>query len=96
MVTTGRRWPQAMMCVSDQIAYGAYRLARENNISIPEDCRLLSIDGNALNAWLAPWLTSVRVPHADYGPQIVELLMNLWGGTGITEKILPHQLAAPV
>ncbi|HXP95699.1 MAG TPA: substrate-binding domain-containing protein, partial [Telmatospirillum sp.] len=87
-----RYWPRAMMCVSDQIAYGAHRCARENGVSIPDDCALVSIDGNALNAWLAPWLASVRVPHGDYGRQIVELLISIWGGAEPSERILPHQL----
>jgi LacI family transcriptional regulator len=84
-------WPRALACVSDLIAYGAYRHARESGLSIPEECALLSIDGNALNAWLAPWLTSIRVPHADYGRQIVELLTSLWAGSKSSERILPHQ-----
>jgi LacI family transcriptional regulator len=87
-----KQWPRGIMCVSDQIAYGAVRLARENSIAIPEDCAFFSIDGNALNAWLAPCLTSVRVPHGDYGPQIVELLISIWGGAEPSERILPHQV----
>lgn len=90
----GTRWPQGVMCVSDQIAYGAYRFARESGVSIPEDGILVSIDGNALNAWLAPWLTSITVPHDDFGRQIVELLMTLWGGGGSAERILAHHLAS--
>jgi LacI family transcriptional regulator len=88
-----KRWPQGVMCVSDQIAYGAHRFARESGIAIPEDSVLVSIDGNALNAWLAPWLTSVTVPHRDYGQQIVELLTTLWGGGEAAERILAHRLA---
>ena len=52
-----------MLCVSDLMAYGVYRLARERGIAIPADCYLVSIDGNSLNAWIAPWLTSVHIPY---------------------------------
>lgn len=87
-----RRWPRGVMCVSDQLAYGAHRFARESGIAIPEDGILVSIDGNALNAWLAPWLRSIHVPHSDYGHQIVALLMSLWGGGDEAERILAHHL----
>lgn len=86
------RWPRGVMCVSDQVAYGAYRAARERGVSIPADSTLLSIDGNALNAWLAPWLTSVFIPHGDFGRHIVELLISIWAGDDISERILPHHI----
>ncbi len=91
-LTAGKPWPRGVMCVSDQIAYGAHRFARESGVSIPEDCTLVSIDGNALNAWLAPWLMSIQVPHRDYGPQIVELLTSIWSGGACAERILAHHL----
>jgi LacI family transcriptional regulator len=92
LLGAGSGWPRGLMCVSDQVAYGAYRAARECGLSIPKDCALLSIDGNALNAWLAPWLTSVTVPHTEYGRQIVELLVGLLAGDDLSERILPHYL----
>jgi LacI family transcriptional regulator len=87
------RWPKVLYCVSDQIAYGAYRAARERGIRVPEDCRFFSIDGNRINGCLAPWLTSMAIPHGDFGREIVGLLMRLWGGEGPTVRILPHRLA---
>ncbi|MDR3440991.1 LacI family DNA-binding transcriptional regulator [Telmatospirillum sp.] len=95
LLTAGRQWPPGIMCVSDQIAYGVYRAAREANVVIPDDCTVVSIDGNALNAWLAPWLTSICVPHGDYGREVVELLLSLWNGAGLSERILQHQLGLP-
>lgn len=73
-------WPAGIFCVSDLIAYGAYRLAREHGIAVPEACSLVGVDGNALNAWLAPWLTSIRIPYEQFGGHIVSQLGLLWGG----------------
>lgn len=73
-------WPAGVFCVSDLIAYGAYRLAREQAIAVPGACALLGVDGNALNAWIAPWLNSIRIPYEQYGGHIVSQLRLLWGG----------------
>lgn len=73
-------WPAGVFCVSDLIAYGAYRLARECEIAVPDTCSLIGVDGNALNAWLAPWLTSIRIPYEQFGGHIVSQLRLLWGG----------------
>src|SRR4051794_39950046 len=85
-------WPQSLMCVSDQIAYGVYRFAREQGIRIPEDCVVVSIDGSDLNEWLAPWLRSVYVPYQDFGRHIVDLLETILSGGLPTETILPYRL----
>ncbi len=87
-------WPRGAMCISDQVAYGVHRLAREHGVRVPQDCEIIGIDGNPLNAWLAPWLTSVEIPHPDFGPHIVDLLTRLWGGEPPREHLLPHRIAA--
>ena len=81
------------MCVSDQIAYGVHRLARESGVAVPSDCQVVGIDGNPINAWLAPWLTSIEIPYREFGPRIVELLIGLWGGEPPRTQLLPHRLA---
>jgi LacI family transcriptional regulator len=89
-------WPRGAMCISDQVAYGVHRLAREGGVRVPEDCELVGIDGNPINAWLAPWLTSVKIPHRDFGPCVVDLLMGLWAGEPPREHLLPHRIAAAI
>lgn len=92
LLATGE-WPRGLLCVSDQIAYGACRFAREAGIRIPDDCALVGIDGNRLNAWIAPWLKSVHVRYEDFGDAIVELLLDVWGGKDVAERIMPHRIA---
>lgn len=89
-------WPRGAMCISDQVAYGVHRLARECGVAVPQDCELVGIDGNPINAWLAPWLTSVQIPHRDFGPQIVDLLQSLWGGEPPREHLMPHRMTTAV
>lgn len=85
-------WPRGLLCVSDMMAYGAYRLASEQGIAIPGHCLVIGIDGNPLNAWIAPWLTSVRIPYLDFGAGVVEQLRSLWRGRPADDHLLPHQL----
>lgn len=85
-------WPAGLLCVSDMMAYGAYRLAVEQGVSIPRDCLMLGIDANPLNAWIAPWLTSVRIPYEDFGGKVVAQLEALWGGAAPSDVLLPHAL----
>lgn len=87
------QWPPGLLCVSDQIAYGAYRFAREAGIRVPDDCALVGIDGNRLNAWIAPWLRSIHVRYEDFGGAVVELLLDVWGGKTPVERIMPHLMA---
>jgi LacI family transcriptional regulator len=61
-------------------------------VSIPEACLLIGIDANPLNAWIAPWLTSVHIPYPDFGAKVVEQLTALWGGTMPDDILLPHSL----
>jgi LacI family transcriptional regulator len=90
----GRPWPEGLLCPSDLMAYGAYRLATERGIGVPRECRIAGIDGNALNAWIAPWLTSVHIPYPDFGGEVVAQLQALWGGEQPSDRILPHTLMA--
>ncbi len=86
-------WPEGLLCVSDLMAYGAYRLASEAGVAVPGDCRMMGVDDNPLNAWIAPWLTSVHIPYSDYGPAIVEQLKAIWAGQRPGDRLLPHRLA---
>jgi LacI family transcriptional regulator len=88
----GAGWPKGLLCVSDMMAYGAFRLASEQRVAIPSDCLIIGIDANPLNAWIAPWLTSVRIPYEDFGARVVEQLKVLWGGGVAGDSLLPHSL----
>ncbi len=88
----GQSWPRGLFCPSDLMAYGAFRLASERGIQVPQECRIVGVDDNALNAWIAPWLTSVRIPYADFGAKVVDQLQALWAGERPSEQLLPHEL----
>ncbi|MCA1999143.1 MAG: LacI family transcriptional regulator [Hyphomicrobiales bacterium] len=87
-------WPEGLFAVSDLMAYGAYRLAREAGIHVPRDCVIVGIDDNILNAWIAPWLSSVHVPYESFGTAILAQLRARWEGRGGGDALLPYRLVA--
>lgn len=64
----------AVFCGNDMIAYGLNRAAMEKNMRVPDDLVIFGFDDNRLNEWLAPWLSTVRVPAFDFGPAIARLI----------------------
>lgn len=70
--------PAGIFCASDLIAFGAHRALRERGLDVPRDVLLVGFDDSPLNDWIAPWLSSVRVPYRAFGPAIVAALERLW------------------
>ncbi|TGP21526.1 MULTISPECIES: LacI family DNA-binding transcriptional regulator [unclassified Mesorhizobium] len=89
---SGRRRRYAVFCGNDMIAYGLHRAALEHGLDIPRDLVIFGFDDNRMNDWLAPWLSTVQVSAADFGPAIA----NLIGSPSPQDKgaslILPFQL----
>ncbi|MEJ5902530.1 LacI family DNA-binding transcriptional regulator [Ochrobactrum teleogrylli] len=64
---------RAVFCGNDMIAYGIHRAAMECGVRVPEDLAICGFDDNRVNEWLAPWLTTVKVPALDFGPAVAAL-----------------------
>jgi LacI family transcriptional regulator len=78
---------ETVFCLSDLIAFGAHRRARE----MQRDVRFFGFDDTPLNDWLAPWLSSVHVPYGDFGEAIVERLTET--SDPPRDILLPHSLS---
>jgi LacI family transcriptional regulator len=88
----GKRRPVGIFCTSDLIAYGVHRRLREAGYDVPGQVRLVGFDDNPLNDWIAPWLSSVRVPYRGFGAAIAELLDEIQGGIAPGERSLDFEL----
>ncbi|MBB4112783.1 LacI family transcriptional regulator [Rhizobium sp. BK226] len=66
--------PRAVFCHNDMLAYGVHRAATEKGLRIPEDLAIFGFDDNRINDWLAPWLTTLKVPALDFGPAVAAML----------------------
>lgn len=73
-----RQSPEAVFCTTDEIAYGVAKCCREHGLRIPNDIEVVGFDGSPLNAYLAPWLTTVSVPYDEFGPAVAGVLNALW------------------
>ncbi|MHB2169574.1 substrate-binding domain-containing protein [Alsobacter sp. R-9] len=82
--------PRGLFCLSDLIAYGAHKALQGAAVAVPEDIAIVGFDENPLNNWLAPWLSSVRVPYDSFGSAIVRGLQEIWSGRFTGETILDH------
>jgi LacI family transcriptional regulator len=78
-----------IVCTSDLIAFGARRYWRENASQLPAP-RLIGFDDSPLNDWVAPDLSSVRIPYQAFGPAIAEQIADAFGHQKKLSKILPH------
>ncbi|MEO1090023.1 MAG: LacI family DNA-binding transcriptional regulator [Pseudomonadota bacterium] len=88
----GEGRPRGVFCSSDLIAFGVHRRAREAGIAVPEEVALVGFDESPLNAWIAPWLSSVEVPYAAFGTAIVAAAHDLMAERQPAPRILPHRL----
>jgi LacI family transcriptional regulator, galactose operon repressor len=66
----------AIFCANDMIAYGVHRAATERGLNVPEQIKLFGFDGNRVNDWLAPWLSTVKVRADLYGPSIAKFIID--------------------
>jgi LacI family transcriptional regulator len=64
----------------------------EKGIQIPGECRIVGVDDNKLNDWIAPWLSSVHIPCGDFGAKMPDQLQALWAGEQPMEQLLFHKL----
>lgn len=84
--------PRLVICLADLLAYGAYRRALEEGVRVGEDIHFVSFDDNPLNAWVTPWLSSVRIPFETFGPAVVAALSELLATGRAETRLLPHRL----
>ena len=72
--------PKAIFCMTDMLAYGAFRRCYELGLRVPDDVVLFGFDDNPLNEWVAPWLSTVRTPYDQFGPAVRTVFERLWSG----------------
>ncbi len=67
--------PTAVMCSSDILAAGVLQAAQERGLRVPEDLSVIGFD-DTLAEYLAPLLTSVRMPARRIGRAAVGLVLD--------------------
>lgn len=72
--------PTAVYAVSDRSAMGAYAAVAETGLTIPQDISVVGTDDVSESAYLAPPLTTFRVPKLDLGRAAARTMQSLLGG----------------
>jgi len=73
----GQKAPfQALLCLNDRLAFGAYQALSDAGRHVPEDVSIVSFDNDELAAYLRPGLTTIELPHEEMGRTAVGLLLS--------------------
>ena len=70
------QWPDAVFCVNDPVAIGAFTILRERKIHIPREVALAGFSNNPLSSLIEPQLTTVDQASYEIGRVAAELLLK--------------------
>lgn len=79
--------PTALLCMSDELAIGAIRAARDLGLAVPGDLTIVGFDDTPAAAWSDPPLTTVRQDLLEKGRQAGELVLRLLEGARPTAPV---------
>ncbi len=68
--------PTAIFAISDIMAIGVLRAAREKGMRVPEDVAVVGFDNISFTSMCAPMLTTVSQPKYDLGCTAMDLLLK--------------------
>ncbi|SDO34806.1 LacI family DNA-binding transcriptional regulator [Lentzea jiangxiensis] len=71
------RRPQALVCLDDRLAFGAYQALADAGLSVPGDVSVLGFGDLPAASWMRPRLTTIATPHHELGERAVEVLVEL-------------------
>jgi len=81
----------AIMCGSDEIAYGVLQKLGEERIACPQDISVVGFDDSRLSARIAPALTTVHQPTIEIGRTAVEMLSEQVRNSSV-EVVIEHRV----
>lgn len=79
--------PTAVFAANDTMAIGVLSAFHERGIRVPADCAVAGFDDIPIAPYLAPPLTTIRVPIAALGRAGFELLLNAGERGGAASKL---------
>jgi LacI family transcriptional regulator len=70
-----RHRPKALICMNDELSFGALRALGEAGLGVPADVSIVSFDDEPVASWTQPRLTTIALPHYRLGRTAIELLL---------------------
>lgn len=77
----------ALFCISDSMAIAAMRALKDNGLSVPQSCSVISIDGLEMSEYTDPRLTTFSQPMELMGRESVRTLVDLIEGHSVHKQI---------
>lgn len=87
-----RKRHTALVCMSDSIAFGAYKACENLGLSIPDDISVTGMDDVPFSALLDPALTTVQQPGVRKGTYAARAIIDLIQGRAAASVLLPTEL----
>jgi LacI family transcriptional regulator len=95
-ILTTQEQPDAMFCISDEIATGAIHAINDYGLKVPDDISVIGFDDIPLAKRYLPSITTVKQPIFEMGQAAAETIINLIAGTvkmsDVEDIILDHEL----
>lgn len=82
-----RDLPEMLVTSNDNVAIGAYRAIQERGLRIPADIAVASFNDIPAAQFLAPPLTTVRIPAERIGENAFDLLMEQMNGRDYVKRV---------
>lgn len=80
--------PKVLITCNDNLALGAYRAIHEMGLRIPDDVAVASFNDIPVAQFLAPPLSTVKIPAELIGETAVDLLLERLSGREIVKKVI--------
>lgn len=95
-ILTNEEQPDAMFCISDEIATGAIHAVNDYGLKVPDDISIIGFDDIPLAKRYLPSITTVKQPIFEMGKAATEILINLITGkvkkNAVEDIVLEHEL----
>ncbi len=85
-LSSGARFT-AMVCLTDNVSFGAYQALQEAGIRIPDQVSIASFDDDEISTYLRPQLTTARLPYEEMGRTAMSLALE--GRRGTDRHLVP-------
>lgn len=80
--------PDAILCVNDEIAFGALHAAHEQGLTVGTDIAIVGFDGVQDAKHSEPALTTLDIPVFDIARQLVDMLLKTIAGETVKSPVL--------
>jgi DNA-binding LacI/PurR family transcriptional regulator len=83
--------PDAILCVNDEIAFGALHAAHEHGLAVGHDIAIAGFDGVQDSCHTEPPLTTLDIPVPEIARQLVHMLLSKINGDALeSDEIIIH------